>query len=119
MAVVLAAWAAQAQPGPDDQKKKKEVPEDFLVFCNVYNEQGYSLPGAEIGVRRADEKKIRWQGNSDRRGEYAVYLPLGAEYEVQVSAKGYAGQLRKVDARQGNREVLVFRMQPAPEGKKK
>lgn len=118
VAAALFACAAQAIRNPDNQKEKK-APEDFLVFCSVYNEQGYSFPGAEISVRRAGEKKVRWQGGSDRRGEYAVHVPLGVEYEVSVNARGYAGQSRKVDARQGDRENLTFRMQPAPEGKKK
>ena len=117
--MVVAVALVQAQSGPEKQEKKQPPADDFLVFCNVYNEQGYSLPGAEISVRRVAEKKIRWKGNSDRRGEYAVHVPLGVEYEVSVSARGYAAQSRKVDASKGDREIMVFRMQPSPEGKKK
>jgi len=91
----------------------------FLIFGTVFEERGFALSGAEIAVRRAGKKKTRWRQYSDARGEFAVRVPPGAEYELTVKAKGYAEQTRKVDARKGAREDAVFRMQPAPGGKKR
>jgi hypothetical protein len=108
-----AAAAAEAQG------KKGAHEEDFLLFGTVFTEQGFALPGAEVRVRRAGERKTHWEARSDRRGEFAVRVPRGAEYEMSVSAKGYQEQTRKIDAKAGNHEDLVFRMQPASGGKPK
>ena len=85
----------------------------------MFTEKGFALLGAEIRVRRAGESKSRWEARSDRRGEFAVRVPRGAEYEMSVSAKGYQQQMRRIDARTGNHEDLVFRLQPASGGKPK
>ena len=115
-----ADFAAQEKPAAETQaeeKKKKERPQDFVIFGNVFTEQGFSLPGVEAAVRVAGEKKIRWRAVSDRRGEFAVHVPGGAEYEVTVRAKGFQEQTRKVNGRSGIREDCVFRMQRPPGGK--
>ena len=100
-------------------KKKEALWNQFLLFGTVFTEEGFGLPGAEIRVRRADERKARWQARSDGRGEFAVRVPVGAEYEVSVVAKGYQEQTRKVDARTGTREDFVFRLRPAPGEKRR
>jgi hypothetical protein len=41
----------------------------------VFTDQGFALPGARVRVRRADEKKPKWEATSDRRGEFAVRVP--------------------------------------------
>ncbi len=108
-----ATAAAFATAGPGREQKRKGPAEDFLVFGTVFNQQGLSLPGAEAGIRRAGEKNIRWRGRSDRRGEFAIRVPHGAEYELTVEARGFEKQERKVDARHAQREDFTFRMQPA------
>ena len=123
----LVPLAVQAQMGSTQKaeaapakKSKTEVFErQFLMFGTVFTEQGFSLPGAEIRVRRAGERKVRWEARSDRRGEFAVRVPKGAEYELTVKAQGFQEQMRKVDARAGSREDIVFRLQPVVGGKKK
>lgn len=100
-----------------DQGKKSAHADDFLLFGAVFTEQGFALPGAEIRVRRAGERKTRWEARSDRRGEFAVRVPRGAEYEMSVSAAGYREQRRRVDARTGSREDFVFRL-PSASGRK-
>ena len=103
------------------QKKTKQ--EDFasqcLLFGTIFTQQGLSLPGAEIKVRRVNEKKFRWEANSDHRGEFAVRVPMGEDYEIAVKAKGYAPMTRTVDAKTTNRVDLVFRLQPGSGGKQK
>ena len=104
---------------PDTPQKRPRPCQQFLIFGTVFEEAGFLLPGAEIQARRAGEKKVRWRQHSDRRGEFAACVPPGAEYELTVKAKGFEDQSRKIDARTGNREDLVVRMKPLPEGKKK
>lgn len=95
------------------QRKKSTRQQEFLVFGTVFTEQGFALAGAGIRVRRAGERKARWEARSDRRGEFAVRVPPGEEYEINIRAVSYQEQTQKVDAKTGNRADLVFRLAPA------
>jgi hypothetical protein len=86
--------------------------DDFLVRGTVFTQEGFALPGAELRIRRTTEKKIRWQTVSNSRGDFAVRVKMGADYEVTVRAKGFAEQSVPLDAKTGERyKDLVFRMQ--------
>jgi hypothetical protein len=85
---------------------------DFVIFANVFTDQGFALPGVRVRVRRTDEKKFRWEAMSDRRGELAIRVPQDADYEMTVEVRGYKIQTLKVDAKQGNRADLTIRMDP-------
>ena len=122
MRILLAGLLLALAPGSaagEPQRDKGSHQDDFVVFGTVFTEKGFALPGAEVRVRRAGERKARWEARSDRRGEFAVRVPRGAEYEMTVTAAGYQEQTRKIDARTGNREDLVFRLPPASGGKPK
>ncbi len=93
-----------------EQSRKSAHEKDFLLFGTVFNEQGFALPGAQVRVHRAGERKVRWEARSDRRGEFAVRVPRGGEYEMSVAAAGYQEQTHKIDARTGDREDLIFRL---------
>ena len=85
---------------------------DFLVRGTVFTEEGLALPGAELRIRRSGEKKFKWDTETNSRGNFAVRVKMGAEYEVLVRAKGYQEQSLAVDAKTGDRyKDLVFRMQ--------
>ena len=90
---------------------------DFLIFATVFTDEGFALPGARVRVRRIDEKKAKWEATSDRRGEFAVRVPEGAEYEMMVEASGFKPEVRKVDAREESRADLTIRMDKASGGK--
>jgi len=122
LAVLLLSVAGFVPPlggAPDAPQKRPRPCQRFLIFGTVFEESGFLLPGAEVRVRRAGEKKVRWRQTSDRRGEFAACVPPGAEYELTVTARGFEEQSRRIDARTGNREDLVVRMKPLPEGEKK
>ena len=71
-----------------------------------------ALPGAELRIRRSSEKKFRWDTETNSRGNFAVRVKMGADYEVVVRAKGYQDQSLAVDAKGGERfKDLVFRLQ--------
>jgi len=62
-----------------------------LIFVNVFNAQGLSVHGVPIKIRRADEKKARWEGLSDNRGEFAQRVPPGKmDYIIWVDLKDKA-----------------------------
>ena len=115
--VTTSGFAAQAS-GKKKSKQELEYENSYLLYGTVFTEQGFALPGAEVKVRRAGDKKYHWQSGSDRRGEFAIRVPQGDQYEIQIKAKGYDLLTRTVDARQGNRQDMVFHMQPAAGGRK-
>lgn len=93
--------------------------DDFLILGTVFTDKGYAFPGIEIRVRRATEKKFRWETYANSRGEFAVRVPKGADYEMLVRAKGFLDQTKPLDAKSGLSEGrLVFRMEPGKESKK-
>lgn len=90
-------------------------PHDFLIFTTIFTDRGLALYGARTRLRRAEEKKFRWEAMSDHRGELALRVPPGAEYEMTVEARGFKTETRKIDARNDMRADLTIRMQPVAE----
>jgi carboxypeptidase family protein len=109
----------QAASSDRQESKPKATKNQFLIFGTVFTPAGFALPDARIRVRRAQEKKWRWEAASDSRGEFAVHVPREPEYEMEVSAKGFGSLTRKVDAHSGDRVDLVFRLERGPRGGKK
>ena len=73
----------------------------------------------ELRIRRSNEKKYRWDSYTNSRGEFAVRVPQGSDYEMVIHAKGFADQTRALDAKTGVSEArIVFRMEPAGGEKK-
>lgn len=128
--VIAPALRAQesAQPAVPQQESSSSKPssgqhaskhgDDFLVRGTVFTQEGLSLPGAELRIRRASEKKPKWEAVTNSRGDFAVRVKMGSDYEVAVRAKGFKDQSVSVDAKTGERfKDLVFRMEHQ-EGKK-
>ena len=115
--VWLAGGMLFTPPAVDAQKASGSHAHDFLIFATVFTDQGFALPGARVRVRRADEKKPTWEATSDRRGEFAVRVPQGAEYEMTIEANGFKPETRKIDAREANRTDVTIRMDRASGGK--
>jgi hypothetical protein len=113
--------APQTSPAAPEKsgKQKYSHANDFLIEGTVFNEKGLSFSGVQLRVRRSGEKKFRWESATGSRGDFAVRVPRGSEYEMVVHAKGFADQTRTVDAKTGgNEERIVFRMEPVAGGKK-
>jgi hypothetical protein len=106
--------AAPSKPG----KNKYSHVNDFLIHGTVFTDKALSFPGVQLRIRKVGEKKFRWESYTNSRGEFAVRVPQGSDYEMVVRAKGFAEQARTIDAKTGgNEENIVFRMQPAAGGK--
>ena len=112
--------AALASPAQDssskaDKSNRKQYSHlhDFLIRGTVFNEKALSFPDVELRLRKEGEKKYRWETYTNSRGEFAVRVPQGSNYEILVHVKGFKDQTKTVEAKGGgNEETLVFRMQP-------
>jgi hypothetical protein len=109
------AAAAPSKPG----KQKYSHKNDFLIRGTVFDEKALSSPGAQLRIRRVGEKKFRWDSYTNSRGEFAVRVPQGADYELVVHVKGFPDQTRTINAKnEDSQKNVVFRMQPAAGDKK-
>jgi hypothetical protein len=103
---------------PPANKNKRHL-DGFLIRGTVFNDKALSLPGAQLHIKRAGDKKHHWDTYTNSRGEFAIRVPPGSDYQVMVQSKGFADAVQQVDAKNGSSEEdLVFRMD-LPPGKKK
>jgi hypothetical protein len=93
--------------------------DDFLIIGTVFTDKAFAFPNVRLRVRRTAEKKFRWETYTNSRGEFAIRVPQGAEYEMVLIAKGYLDQSKEISAKSGiSEDNVVFQMQPAAGGKK-
>lgn len=137
--IVLASFAAarastqEPPPPPPPEQSNSPTPSsssiksnkryshtnDFLIIGTVFTDKGYAFSGVELRVRRSNEKKVRWDSYTNSRGEFAIRVPQGMDYEMIVHAKGFADQTRSLDAKNGLNEArIVIRMEPGTGEKK-
>ena len=82
----LLAPASARGSGPE----KPQLQPYALIFGTVWDPDGHPLYGVKVMIRRADEKKARWEVYSNHMGEFAQRLPAGkADYIVWADVKGY------------------------------
>ena len=87
LAGLLAAEPAAAPPRDDPRKPYA------LIAGTVYAPDDRPAYGVKVKIRRAAEKKARWELYSDRHGEFAQRLPAGsADYVVWAGLKGKKDQ---------------------------
>lgn len=110
--------AAPASPAHDSSSKDKPSKRkyshlnDFLIRGTVFNEKALSFPEVELRLRKEGDKKYKWATYTNSRGEFAVRVPQGSNYEILAHVKGFADQTKTVEAKGGgNEEIVVFRMQ--------
>ena len=112
------APAAPTAPPSKPGKQKYRHANDYLIRGTVFTEKALSFPSVELRIRKVGEKKFRWETYTNSRGEFAVRVPQGSDYEMVVHPKGYLEQMRAINAKSGaNEETMVFRMQLATGGK--
>jgi len=83
----------------------------------VFNEKAISFPGVQVRVRRMDEKKFRWETHTNSRGEFAVRVFPGYEYEVVTHVRKYQDQGKAVDGKVDVQQRLSIKLEPADQGK--
>jgi len=103
----------------------KHKPESYaLIFATVYDSNNHALYGAPVKIRRADQKKAKWEVLSDHRGEAAQRVPAGkADYVVWVDLKDrHAAERTEVKVHIENDErqdVSLHLIEETPKEKKK
>jgi len=108
------ASSQNSQSSSSNKRKKYSHANDFLIRGTVFQPNALAFPAVQLRVRRATEKKFRWETYTNSRGEFAVRVPQGLQYELLVHVKGFADQTRTVDATSGISENgVVFRLEPA------
>lgn len=86
LSLVLVALGLLA--GISTASEKKKLPDYALIFGTVLDAQQHPVAGVMIKIRRADQKKAKWELISDRRGEFAQRLPAGpADYLIRPELK--------------------------------
>jgi hypothetical protein len=106
--------AASAPQAESSNKKKTNArhQHDFLIKGTVFTQEGLSFAGARIRIRKVGDKSFHWQDSANSRGEFAIRVVQGAQYEVVVDAKGSKEQKKTVDATGSERiEDVVFHME--------
>jgi Carboxypeptidase regulatory-like domain len=93
-------------------QKEKPIP-SFLILGTVFNERDLSFPGVRVRIRRTDEKKFRWETYSNSRGEFAVRVPPGCDYEVVMHVKNYQDQSKAVDSSVDVQQRLSIKLEPS------
>jgi hypothetical protein len=100
---LLSMSAGASAPAPAQEKPKH--PPYALIFGTLWSADQRPAQGVRIKIRRADEKKPRWELVSDRRGEFAQRVPAGAaEYVVWAEPKGKKGPKPEVKVHIDNDE---------------
>jgi hypothetical protein len=85
--ILLSTLAAPPCAAARDSAKEKPY---ALIFGTVWGPENQVLYGVKIKIRRADQKKAKWELYSDHRGEFAQRVPAGkADYIVWADTKDY------------------------------
>lgn len=93
--ILLAVFVIVFQSHSTAADEKKLTKEYALLFGTVWNPQGRPVYGVRMKIRRADEKKVRWERISDHSGEFAIRVPPGkADYIVTADIKPGKGKAR-------------------------
>ncbi len=112
------ATSPEASRASSSSKGKKKPLPVYLITGTIFNEKALSFPDVRVRIRQTSERKFRWETYTNSRGEFAVRVPEGNEYEVLVQAKNFKEQSQTVKADVGAIQLrLSFRLEPATPGK--
>src|ERR1700760_1178085 len=78
----------QSSSSSKNENQKHSHANDFLIRGTVFTDKALSFPGAQLPIPKAGEKKFRWNDQTNSRGEFAIRVPQGTQYEIVVRAKG-------------------------------
>ena len=69
---------------------KSKIKPYALIYGTVWAPDGHGLYAVKVKIRRASEKKARWELYSNHMGEFAQRVPVGpGDYVVWADLKGY------------------------------
>ena len=83
--VVFGLLATLPSPGQQDPREPYA-----LIAGTVWGPNDRPVYGVRVKIRRAEQKKAKWELYSNHQGEFAQRLPAGkAEYVVWADLKGF------------------------------
>ncbi len=93
LACACATVAGQA-PSPQAVPQGKPTVKDYaLIYGTVWTAEDTPAMGVPVTIRRAGDKKAKWELVSDRRGEFAQRVPPGSDdYVIRADIKVPIGQ---------------------------
>lgn len=94
------------------EQKKRELEPYALLFGTLYGPDQRPVYGAKIKIRRADQKKAKWEIFSNHQGEFAQRVPAGkADYIITADVKGNPKPELTVHVDNDERKDFVLRIQ--------
>lgn len=70
--------------------ESRKPPRHAIIFGTVWGPDDRALPGMEVKIRAANQKKAHWDLISNRRGEFELMVPAGpADYVIWAITKHY------------------------------
>jgi hypothetical protein len=76
---------ASSQPASPDREKPYA-----LIFGTVWGPDDHPIYGVKVKIRRAKDKKAKWELYSDHNGEFAQRVPAGEnDYILWADLKGF------------------------------
>ena len=74
---------------PCEARQPPKPEESAVIFGTVWGPDDRPVPGITVKIRRANEKKARWEVVSNRRGEFEQQVPSGKQdYVIWADVKG-------------------------------
>jgi carboxypeptidase family protein len=106
------APASHSASAQESSNKHHRIIPAFLILGTVFNEKDYAFPGVEVKIRRKGEKKFLYDLYTNSRGEFAVRVPDGIQYEIVVRQKKYKEQSQEVMANMAEvQKRLTFKLE--------
>ena len=80
--------AALAKDADNQNPRKNSAQPYALIFGTVYGPDQHPISGITVKIRRASDKKPKWERYSDNHGEFAARVPAGAsDYIIWAQLK--------------------------------
>ena len=92
--ILVLLSASPATSGAPPQQSTQASKKDYaLIYGSVWGPDDRPVAGVPIKIRRASDKKAKWELVSDSRGEFAQRVPVGKQdYVIQADVKTPKGQ---------------------------
>lgn len=92
--LIFAPNLVTARSAPDPQSSSHPSKYDYaLIYGTVWGPDNHPVAGVPIKIRRAQDKKAKWELVSDSHGEFAQRVPPGAQdYIIEADIKVPKGQ---------------------------
>ena len=92
---MLSALPVAAGNAPAPQGSYSSKNDYALIYGTVWGPDDRPVAGVPIKIRRASDKKAKWELMSDSRGEFAQRVPVGTQdYIIQAEVKTPKGTPR-------------------------